>query len=105
MQNRFNLADRGAEEVLDRAEELGLAFFPWFPLAAGELAEPGGAAAEIAEAHDASPGRSRSPGCCGASPSILPIPGTSSVAHLEENVEAGFDRAHGRGVQRLDEAS
>ena len=64
VQNRFNLEDRSSEEVLDRCEELGICFFPWFPLAAGRLAEPGGAAAEIAAAHGGAPARSRWPGCC-----------------------------------------
>src|SRR5437660_8322697 len=55
VQNRFNLADRGTEDVLERCEELGLGFVPWFPLSAGSLAEPGGPLAEIATAHDATP--------------------------------------------------
>ena len=88
MQNRFNLADRAAEPVLDRCEELGIAFIPWFPLAAGELAEPGGAAAEIAAAHDASPGQIALAWLLRRSPVMIPIPGTSSIEHLEENLEA-----------------
>jgi pyridoxine 4-dehydrogenase len=105
VQNRFNLADRGGEEVLDRAEQLGLAFFPWFPLAAGDLAEPGGAAAEIAEAHDASPGQVALAWLLRRSPSIVPIPGTSSVAHLEENVEAASIELTDEEFERLDQAS
>ncbi len=88
VQNRFNLADRDSEDVLDRCEELGIAFIPWFPLAAGDLAEPGGAAAEVAEAHGAGPGQIALAWLLRRSPVMLPIPGTSKVAHLEENVRA-----------------
>ena len=96
VQNRFNLADRAAEPVLERCEELGLAFIPWFPLAAGNLAEPGGAAAEIAAAHDASPGQIALAWLLRRSPVMIPIPGTSSIEHLEENwaaaeIELGDD--------------
>jgi pyridoxine 4-dehydrogenase len=88
VQNRFNLADRDSEDVLDRCEELGIPFIPWFPLAAGDLAAPGGAAAEVAAAHGAGPGQIALAWLLRRSPVILPIPGTSSVAHLEENVLA-----------------
>jgi aryl-alcohol dehydrogenase-like predicted oxidoreductase len=88
VQNRFNLGDRSAEPVLERCEELGIGFIPWFPLAAGDLAEPGGAAAEIAEAHDASPGQVAIAWLLRRSPATIPIPGTSSVEHLEENLAA-----------------
>jgi aryl-alcohol dehydrogenase-like predicted oxidoreductase len=88
VQNRFNLGDRNSEEVLDRCEELGICFFPWFPLAAGDLAEPGGAAAETAAAHGASTGQIALAWLLRRSPVIVPIPGTSSVQHLEENVAA-----------------
>ena len=88
VQNRFNLADRASEEVLDRCEELQLGFFPWFPLAAGKLAEPGGVAAEIAANHDASTGQVALAWLLRRSPVIVPIPGTSSIEHLEENVAA-----------------
>ena len=88
VQNRFNLADRATEPVLDRCEELGIGFIPWFPLAAGELAEPGGAAAEIAAAHDASPGQIALAWLLRRSPVMIPIPGTSSIEHLEENLAA-----------------
>ena len=68
VQNLYNLTDRRSEDVLDYCEANGIGFIPWFPLAAGTLAEPGGAVAEIAEAHGATPGRSRSPGCSRAAP-------------------------------------
>jgi aryl-alcohol dehydrogenase-like predicted oxidoreductase len=88
VQNRFNLADRAGEPVLERCEELGIAFIPWFPLAAGDLAEPGGPVAEIASAHDASPGQIAIAWLLRRSPVMVPIPGTSSVEHLEENLAA-----------------
>ncbi len=88
VQNRFNLGDRDAEDVLERCEELGIGFIPWFPLAAGDLAEPGGAAAEVAEAHDASTGQIALAWLLRRSSVILPIPGTSSADHLAENVAA-----------------
>ena len=88
VQNRFNLADRGSEPVLERCEELGICFFPWFPLAAGDLAEPGGVAAEIAAARGAGTGQIALAWLLRRSPVIVPIPGTSSVSHLEENVAA-----------------
>lgn len=88
VQNRFNLGDRSSEDVLDRCEELGLCFFPWFPLAAGDLAESGGVAAEVAAAHGASVGQIALAWLLRRSPAIAPIPGTSSVGHLEENVAA-----------------
>lgn len=88
VQNRFNLGDRATEDVLDRCEELGIGFIPWFPLAAGSLAEPGGAAAKVAEAHDATTGQVALAWLLRRSKVMLPIPGTSSVEHLEENVAA-----------------
>jgi pyridoxine 4-dehydrogenase len=88
VQNRFNLEDRGSEDVLDRCEELGICFFPWFPLAAGSLAKPGGVAAEIAEAHGATTGQVALAWLLQRSPVTVLIPGTASLAHLEENVAA-----------------
>jgi aryl-alcohol dehydrogenase-like predicted oxidoreductase len=88
VQNRFNLVDRHSEDVLDRCEELGICFFPWFPLAAGGLAEPGGVVSEIASAHDATPGQIALAWLLRRSPVMVPIPGTSSLEHLEENVAA-----------------
>ncbi|MDX6601714.1 MAG: pyridoxine 4-dehydrogenase [Solirubrobacterales bacterium] len=88
VQNRFNLGDRDSEDVLDRCEELDICFFPWFPLAAGDLAKPGGTAAEVADAHGASTGQIALAWLLRRSPVIVPIPGTSSVEHLEENVAA-----------------
>jgi len=88
VQNLYNLTNRGAEDVLDYCEEQGIGFIPWFPLAAGKLARPGGAVAEAARAHAATPGQIALAWLLHRSPVMLPIPGTGSVAHLEENVAA-----------------
>src|SRR3954453_1575158 len=76
VQNRFNLTDRASEDVLDVCERDGLAFLPWYPLAAGELAEPGGPVAEIARAHDATPGQVALAWLLRRSAVMTPIPGT-----------------------------
>jgi pyridoxine 4-dehydrogenase len=88
VQNRFNLTDRSAQDVLERCEELGIAFFPWAPIDAGRLAEPGGPVDRIASAHDASPGQVALAWLLARAAVIAPIPGTSSVEHLEENLAA-----------------
>jgi pyridoxine 4-dehydrogenase len=89
VQNRYNLEDRRAEEVLAACERDGLGFLPYFPLAVGRLARPGGAVDEIARAHDATPAQVALAWLLQRSPVTLPIPGTSQVAHFEENLEAG----------------
>jgi pyridoxine 4-dehydrogenase len=88
VQNRFNLTDRRSQDVLDRCEELGIAFFPWAPIDAGRLTEPGGPVDRIASRHDASPGQVALAWLLAHSAVIVPIPGTSSVEHLEENLAA-----------------
>ncbi len=105
VQNRFNLADRDSEDVLDRCEELGIGFLPWFPLASGSLAEPGGAVAEIAAAHGASAGQIALAWLLHRSPVIVPIPGTSSLEHLEENVAAAAIELSDEGFERLSAAA
>jgi aryl-alcohol dehydrogenase-like predicted oxidoreductase len=88
VQNRYNLADRDSEAVLDHCEKKGIGFIPWFPLAAGELAGPSSALAATARAHGATPGQVALAWLLKRSPVMLPIPGTSKAAHLEENVAA-----------------
>jgi pyridoxine 4-dehydrogenase len=88
VQNRYNLEDRDSEDVLQVCERDGLGFIPWFPLATGGLAKPGGPLDEIAREHDAKPSQVALAWLLGHSPVMLPIPGTSSVEHLEENVDA-----------------
>ena len=92
VQNRYSLIDRAAEDVLEACERGGLGFLPWFPLAMGDLARPGGRLDRIAEAHGATPAQVALAWLLRRSPSMLPIPGTASVEHLEENVAAaGLD--------------
>ena len=86
VQNRYNLIDRSSEAVLQACEREEVGFIPWFPLATGRLARPGGSLGEIAARHDATPSQVALAWLLGHSPVMLPIPGTSSVAHLEENV-------------------
>ncbi|MEU6738887.1 aldo/keto reductase [Streptosporangium sandarakinum] len=88
VQNLYNLAARDADPVLARCEANGLAFIPWFPLATGELAREGGPLDALAKRHDATPSQLALAWLLRRSPVMLPIPGTSSVAHLEENVAA-----------------
>jgi aryl-alcohol dehydrogenase-like predicted oxidoreductase len=92
VQNRYNLGDRSAEPVLDECERLGIGFIPWFPLNTGGLAEEGGPLAEDAARHGAMPAQYALAWLLARSPVMLPIPGTSKVAHLEENMAAaGLD--------------
>ncbi|MGH2941805.1 MAG: aldo/keto reductase [Solirubrobacteraceae bacterium] len=105
VQNRFNLADRSSQDVLAVCERDGLGFVPWFPLAAGQLAKPGGVVAEIARAHDASPGQVALAWLLRRSPVMLPIPGTGSIAHLEENVAAAALDLDEDELERLEEAA
>lgn len=88
VQNRYNLIDRGSEAVLDYCAREGIGFIPWFPLAAGDLARPGGALDAIARKLQATPGQVALAWVLKRSPVMLPIPGTSQVAHLDENARA-----------------
>lgn len=89
VQNMYNLTTRGAEPLLDRCEEQGIAFIPWFPLAAGPLAAADGPLQRIAAEHGSTASQLALAWLLKRSPVMLPIPGTSKVAHLEENVAAG----------------
>lgn len=102
VQNRYNLTDRTSEDVLEYCEREGIGFIPWHPLAAGELARPGGAVADAAATHDATPGQVALAWLLQRSPVMLPIPGTSSVAHLEENVAAAALTLTDEELARLD---
>jgi len=88
VQNEYNLEDRDSEDVLDACEEANIGFIPWFPLATGRLAEPGGPLDRVAGDHDATPGQIALAWLLARSPVMLPIPGTSSIEHLEENLAA-----------------
>ena len=89
VQNRYNFADRGSEDVLKYCEAHGIGFIPWYPLGAGELARDGSVKLDaIAKAHGATRSQVAVAWLLQRSPVIIPIPGTSQVAHLEENVKA-----------------
>jgi pyridoxine 4-dehydrogenase len=88
VQNLYNLADRSSEDVLDHCEREGIAFIPWFPVAAGRLARPGSVLDELAQDHKATYAQLALAWLLRRSPVMLPIPGTGSVAHVEENCAA-----------------
>jgi len=88
VQNRYNLADRAHEAVLDHCTSHNIGFIPWFPLAAGDLARPGSALDAAARRHKVRPGAIALAWLLQRSLAMLPIPGTSKRAHLEENVAA-----------------
>lgn len=88
VQNRYNLVDRASEDVLIYCERHGIGFIPWYPLAAGDLARSGSVMDQIAKRHRAAPSQVALAWTLKRSPVMLPIPGTSKVAHLEENVAA-----------------
>ena len=96
VQNRYNLADREHEDVLEYCTRENIAFIPWFPLATGDLAKHDGPLAQVAHRLGARPAQVALAWLLAKSPVMLPIPGTSSVKHLKENVDAA-------GL-RLDEA-
>jgi len=105
VQNRYNLSDRASEDVLDACTERGIGFIPWFPLATGALAQPGGPLDEVAQAHDATPSQIALAWLLAHSPIMLPIPGTSKVAHLEDNIAAAQVRLDDDEVRALEEAA
>jgi aryl-alcohol dehydrogenase-like predicted oxidoreductase len=105
VQNLYNLTTRQHEDVLDYCDEQGIGFIPWFPLAAGELAKPGGPVADAAEAHDATTGQIALAWLLRRSPVMLPIPGTGSVDHLVENVAAAEIELTDDEYAELDRAS
>jgi pyridoxine 4-dehydrogenase len=103
VQNRYNLVDRASENMVDICEREGLGFIPWFPLATGDLAKDGGKLSQIAQRHHATPGQIALAWLLQRSPNMLPIPGTSSVKHLEENIAAALIRLSNDEFQALDE--
>jgi pyridoxine 4-dehydrogenase len=88
VQNKYNLGDRSAEDVLEECERQGIGFIPWFPLNTGGLASGDGPLAEAAQRHSASPAQLALAWLLARSEVMLPIPGTSSVEHLEDNMQA-----------------
>ena len=104
VQNRYNLTDRGSEAVLDYCTKHGIGFIPWYPLAAGDLAKPGGVLDTIAKQHQATPSQIALAWVLKRSPVMLPIPGTSKVHHLEENVGAAAIKLSDAEFKQLDAA-
>ncbi|MGA7834248.1 MAG: aldo/keto reductase [Acidimicrobiales bacterium] len=104
VQNLYNLADRSAEDVLDHCAANGIGFIPWFPLASGKLSAPDGPLEQIARDLDATPSQVALAWLLRRSPVMLPIPGTSSVAHLEENCAASDVALSDAQFDELDEA-
>jgi pyridoxine 4-dehydrogenase len=102
VQNRYTLSDRSSEEVLQECQRSGLGFLPWAPVARGDLARPDSSLDEVASAHDASPAQVALAWLLQHSPVILPIPGTSSIAHFEENLEAAQLELSPEETERLE---
>jgi pyridoxine 4-dehydrogenase len=92
VQNCYNLRDRSSEQLIDMCAGAGIAFIPWYPLAAGKLASPNSPLARIAQTHGATPSQITLAWLLQRSPAMLPIPGTSSIAHLEENLASASIR-------------
>jgi len=102
VQNLYNLTNRKSEDVLDYCSAEGIGFIPWFPLATGDLASPGGPLARAAERLGATPSQVALAWLLHRSPVMLPIPGTSRVSHLEENTAAALLELDEEIVRELD---
>ncbi len=105
VQNLYNLTDRSSEDVLDHCENEGLGFIPWYPIASGELARPGGAVDDVVRETGSTPSAVALAWLLHRSPVMLPIPGTKSVAHLEENCGAATVELTGDQLASLDAAT
>ena len=104
VQNMYNLAERKSEDVLEYAEANGIGFIPWFPMATGQLARPAGRSTTAARSTGATPVAARAGLAARALPVMLPIPGTTSVAHLEENIGAARTKLSDDVYQTLAQA-
>lgn len=102
VQNRYNLVDRTAEDVLDECEREGIAFLPWYPLSTGKLASGTGPLAQISKRHRATPAQVALAWLLHRAAVVLPIPGTASVEHLEENVGAAAVELSADEVRELE---
>ncbi len=105
VQNLYNLSTRKAEDLLQEAEKHDIAFIPWFPLATGKLAREGGPLDEISKRLDAKPAQVALAWLLRRSPVMLPIPGTSTVSHLDENIEAAHLQLSDEDFETLDKLS
>jgi aryl-alcohol dehydrogenase-like predicted oxidoreductase len=105
VQNEYNLGNRKSEKVLEYCEREGIAFIPWYPVAAGKLAEPGGKLDELAKKHGATVSQLSLAWLLHRSPVMLPIPGTSSIAHLEENLKAADVELSEAEMEELEKAA
>lgn len=105
VQNRYSLVDRESEELIDICARAGIGFIPWFPLAIGELARSGGPLDRIARQHNAQPSQIALAWLLRRSSTMLPIPGTSSVKHLEENIAGATTRLSQEEFDALDRGS
>ena len=105
VQNLYNVGDRQHEDVLQYCEKHGLAFIPWFPVAAGKLAKPGGEMDRVAKRHGSTVSQLSLAWLLHRSPVMLPIPGTSSVAHLEENLKAAEISLSADDMKAIEEAT
>jgi pyridoxine 4-dehydrogenase len=103
VQNRYSVSDRGSEDVLEYCEKEGIGFIPWFPLAAGKLSGADSSISRVAERSKATPSQVALAWLLARSPVILPIPGTSSVKHLEENVAAAGLKLDENAMHELSE--
>ncbi len=104
VQNRYSLTDQAAEDVLEYSERSGIGFIPWFPLAAGDLTAPGGALDRAAAQFKITKSQLALAWLLWRSPVILPIPGTSRVEHLEENVAAASLKLDEAGLREVGQA-
>jgi aryl-alcohol dehydrogenase-like predicted oxidoreductase len=105
VQNLYNIAERRSEDVLDYCQSENIGFIPWFPMATGRLAVLDGPLHQLAKEYDATPAQLALAWLMQHSPVLLPIPGTSRIAHLEENTAAATITLTPRQVQELDYAS
>jgi len=105
VQNMYNVGERKHEDVLEYCEKNNLAFIPWFPVAAGKLARPGGKLDELAKRHEVSVSQLSIAWLLHRSPVMIPIPGTSSVAHLEENMKAAEISLSDEEMKEIEDAA
>jgi pyridoxine 4-dehydrogenase len=104
VQNNYSVSRRDSEDLLDVCEQQGIAFIPWYPIASGRLAKPGGALERIANELGATPAQVSLAWLLHRSPAMVPIPGTSSVAHLEENTAARDMELTDDDLKRIEDA-